>query len=470
MNVVLWAYEKKKNSTARPLITAGTQFTNVQLKEETSVINPVLLFNPNSTGMPNPFTPSYFNYCLITSFSKYYFISDWQYLNGIWACYLTEDVLATYKTGIGATTAYVERSASNYNGYIVDGLYPVKKDVSLTKVNVATSWYNVAPSGGTYVIGVISTGGIGAIRYYALNQTQLNSLIQFLFSNNIFNASNITEVGEGLYKSLFNPFQYIVSCIWFPFSSASFGSTTTNMYVGYWDTGVQGIAMTATAQKTYVTATIPSHPQISRGNYLNYAPYTRINLYLAPFGSFAIDPTYLRIGSYMYSAVLVDHITGQATIRIAFSPSSSNLDEYNVCMEKSGMMGIPIQLAQVMSDYSSGINTVAGALTTGSIVGAVVGAIGATIQTGLASQFPQVSTSGANGSFIETITAPVMMVEHYKLVDEDLADFGRPLMSSVQINTLSGYVKCVEAHYSGACMDYEKDVINNYMVSGFYYE
>ena len=109
-----------------------------------------------TSGMPNPFNPSYYTYVHIPSFSRYYFVDDVKYVLGHWEFYLSIDVLATYKPTIGTTTAYVERSASTSNGDIIDNLYPAKTDVQITSATISTSWANVAPSGGCYVIGVIN--------------------------------------------------------------------------------------------------------------------------------------------------------------------------------------------------------------------------------------------------------------------------------------------------------------------------
>lgn len=470
LNVYLFAYEKKKNSTARPLLNTGTLFT-VNLKEETSMLEPALILNPSAQGMPAPFTPAYFTYAYIQNFDRYYFITDWQYLNATWICYLAEDVLASFKTSIGNESFYVERSASSYNGDLVDSLYPAKSNASISFVTTATSWYNVAPSGGSYILGVINyqnSSHVGAISYYALTTSQLNHLLNFLFSSDIFNASTITEIGEDLYKSLFNPFQYIVSCMWLPGSASSFGGSSTTIKVGYWDTGVTGYTSTALAMIDPVTATIPSHPQAStRGNYLNFAPFTRLTLYVPPFGEIPIDPTFTNAGKYLYGKTLIDCITGQATLRVCLNSNSS----YNgkVCAERTAMFGVPIQLAQVMSDYSGAVSQLAGGLTSG-LAGFITSAIGATVQTAIASQSPKVSTTGANGSFINFSLDPALVVEHYRLADEDLADLGRPLMAKTQINTLSGYIKCAEGHFSGSCLDSERDLINGFLLSGFFYE
>lgn len=470
MTVKFYSFSKRPNSTKQPAANSeALTLSTVELKEECNFITPVLKLKGLTSG--TTFVPGMYNYVYIPLWLRYYFIRDWRYINGLWEVELIVDALASFKTDIGTTSTYIERCASSSDGNIIDVLYPAKTNVSITKVNVACSWYNVAPSGGTYVVGLINydnTNRVGAISYYALTSAQFSSLMGYLFSNNIFNASSITEMGEGLYKSLFNPFQYVSSCMWFPFSTPAFGSTAADVKVGYWSTGISGIAVSSLAEKTYVTATIPSHPQISRGSYLNHAPYTRLTLYIPPFGSIPIDTNYVEIGNYLYSAVLIDHITGQATIRIAISQDANHLDEYNVITERSGMIGVPIQLAQLMPDYIGTVQSVGGVL--GGIFnkdlgGAINSAISA-IQT----QMPTVSTSGANGSFIETLQYPVLMVEHLRLVDEDNTEFGRPLCAIRTINTLSGYIKCGNADHPFAGTDYERQTINDYMRSGFFYE
>ena len=474
MNVYMFGYGKKKNSTAQPTLSSGTRFQNVQLKEETSVLNPVLLFNPSSTGMPVPFVANYYTYAFITEFSRFYFVTDWRYLNGVWECSLTVDVLATYKTSIGNSSVYVERSASAYNGDIIDKMYPAKTNTEIVSATIATSWANVAPSGGCYVLGVInyqSSNHVGAVAYYAMDSSGLNSMLSYLFGNNIYQASTITEIGEDLFKSLFNPFQYIVSCMWFPASPSTYGSTQTSIKVGYWDTGVLAYMVTALADVRFITGTIPAHPQASsRGSYLNYAPYTRITLFCPPFGEVPIDATFTRTGMYLYSKVIIDTITGQATLRVAFRSSTSGNYSAKPCFEKTAMMGVPIQLAQVLTDYSNSVSSLTAGISAGSIAGAVMGLIGATVATAIDTQAPKVNTSGANGSFVNFALEPNLVVEHSLLVDEDNTDLGRPLMAVRTINNLSGYIKCAESHFDGSCYDTERDMINGFLTDGFFYE
>ena len=469
MQIYLYKFNKRPNSTAQPLPTAGKAFT-VQIKDECSFITPVLRFTPDNL-VSGVFSPVAYNYAQIAYWQRFYYITDWQYINGSWEATLSVDVLASFKAEIGNTSAYVVRAAGASDGSIIDTNYPAKTNFDIRKINVATSWYGVAPSGGSYILGCINYnngGKVGAISYYAMNATQLAALLNYLFTDNIFNSSNIYEIGAGLYKSLFNPFQYIVSCIWFPFTDASFGSASDNIKVGYWDTGISATVVSALAQKTYVTATIPDHPQLSRGSYLNYEPYSRLTLYVPPFGSIPIDTNFRTLGNYLYCPVFIDHITGQATIRVSICQDSSHLDEYNVVTERSSMIGVPIQLAQLMPDYvqtlQSGISAVGNAVTW-NITGALSDLVSA-----VQSQMPKVSTLGSNGSYIEVLQYPVLTVEFLQLVNEDNTEFGRPLCQIKTIGTLAGYIRCGEDDHAFSATKTETDEINRFLKSGFFYE
>ena len=469
MQIYLYKFNKRPNSTAQPLPTAGKSFT-VQIKDECSFITPVLRFTPDNL-VSGVFSPVAYNYAQIAYWQRFYYITDWQYINGAWEATLSVDVLASFKAEIGNTSAYVVRAAGASDGSIIDTNYPAKTNYDIRKINVATSWYGVAPSGGSYILGCINYnngGKVGAISYYALNSTQLAALLNYLFTDSIFYSSNISEIGAGLFKSMFNPFQYIVSCIWFPFAAASFGSASDNVKVGYWDTGVSATVVSALAQKTFVTATIPDHPQLSRGSYLNYEPYSRLTLYVPPFGSIPIDTNFRSLGNYLYCAVFIDHITGQATIRVSICQDSSHLDEYNVVTERSSMIGVPIQLAQLMPDYvqtlQSGINAV-GNVASFNITGALSSLVSA-----VQSQMPKVSTLGSNGSYIEVLQYPVLTVEFLQLVNEDNTEFGRPLCQVKTISTLSGYIRCAEDDHAFSGTKTETDEINRFLKSGFFYE
>ena len=468
MNVVLYKFTKRLNSTKQPNPAEGKYIT-CQLKDETSFLNPVLKISKDVVS--GEFSPAVYNYVSIPYWQRYYYITDWQYLNGVWECTCSVDAMASFRAEIGNTSSYILRSDNQYDGSIIDNLYPAKTNTSITRVSCLSSWYGVSPTGGCFVVGIIgrtTLGRTGAVVYYALNNSQLTDLLNFMFSNQIYSGSSISEISEGLFKSIFNPAQYIVSCLWFPYPPETFGSGTTEIKIGYFFTGVNAIIVTALAQKTFVTATIPDHPQISRGKYLNHAPYTRLTLYVPPFGSIPIDTNFVDIGNYLYCPVLIDHITGIATLRVSISPDRAHLNETNVITERSSMFGVHIQISQVMPDYMSTISSM-GQATTSALAGSISGGISSVVSA-INSQMPKVSSIGANGSFIECINIPVLIAEHLRIADENRTEFGRPLCSTRVIKNIPGYIQCGEDDHSFSATQKESETINRYLKEGFFYE
>lgn len=473
MVVELYLFSKRENSTKTPQLGSGTNY-DMNLKDDTSIMNPVLTIAVSSMPLPTVAPIRIYNYCYIAKFGRYYFITDWRYTGNIWECSLMVDVLGSFKNEIGDTRAYVERAAAAYDGNVIDSLYPAKTNFSVQRSEITYAYNNVSPTGGCYILSVInyqSSNHIGAPAYYALTTANLNSLLAYLFGNDIWSVSSITEIGEGLFKSLFNPFQYIVSCMWFPFTTDTFGNTLTDIKVGYYNSGVQGIMVSSLAHKGYASGTIPVHPQAaSRGNYLNFAPYTKVTVYLPPFGSIPLNTWILTNGRYLHCPIWVDHITGQATIHVATSVDASNLSESNVCATRTANIGVPIQLAQVYSDYTHSVNTITSGIASGSTPALVNSILSATISSAIDAAFPSVSTSGANGSFLEVLETAHIITEFAQITDGDNTEFGRPLMQVKTINTLSGYIKCLDADVEYFCMENERSRIKNYLLSGFFYE
>lgn len=464
MLVTLYTYDKRENSTAIP--SAGLDLQNVILKEPTNVMNPVLRITPSVMGSPTV-APVFYNYAHIQKFQRYYFIENWEYIGGCWECSLSVDVLGSWRGIIGATSAYVERAESAYDGNIIDMMFPASTDYDVVNSTLSTAWYGVDPLKGTFVLGCINSmtrGKIGAITYYALTSAQLGNLLNYLFSSNIFNSSSIEEIGEGLFKSIFNPFQYITSCLFFPLELEAFGSESTTIQIGYWDTFVPGTLVASLCEQTFITGTFPNHPQAgTRGEFLNYAPYAYYTLHIPPFGAVSIDSSFRRYGNYIRCQVFIDHITGQAICRPGISTSKDGGSGTIWAGEVTGMFGVPIQLAQVASDY---IGALGSAASTGGIAGLISGAV----QSAVSAFAPSVNTTGVNGSFIMSFTPSGLISNFAKITGASDSILGRPLMQQRTINTLSGYIKCRDAHISAPCMLPEKTRIEQYMMEGFYYE
>ena len=479
MNVTLYKFTKRLNSTAQPAPSAGTSFT-CELKDETSFINPILKFRPDhlTSGL---FSPSAYNYASIVYWQRYYYITDWKYINGVWECYLTVDVMASFKSEIGNTSAYIIRSASQYNGDISDSFYPATTVCAITKQQISSDIYHTTIPGGCFVVGVINksqnTNKMGAVIYYALTGQQMGNLLNYLFSNSIYQQAGISsvEITDGLYKSLVDPFQYISSCMWFPVPVSTLGTTTETITVGYWNTNVTGTVVTYVTKEIgfKTNSAITRHPQIARGAYLDHAPYTKLTAYYPPFGEIPIDTSFMQFGNnnYLYGKMFIDFITGLADCYLTITDgydTDTTADPYRYMTMRSGQIGVPIQISQVLTDYMSTLNSGVGAIS--SLFSGNIAGIFGNIISGVQNSMPKVSSLGANGSLIEIITPPYLIVEHMQVVDENLAEFGRPLCNTRTISTLSGYIQCGEADHSFSGTKSENEEINRNLKEGFFYE
>lgn len=479
MLIVLYNFTKKSNSTLEPTPnnSASTTLSNVELKEGCSFLYPTLIISPNI--IPDQvFSPTQYNYVSIPYWMRYYFIKDWRWVNGVWEVDLSVDVLASFKTAIGETDSYIIRSASQYNGAIVDSFYPTTSVCAITKQQISSDIYHTTVNGGCFVVGVInnssSTNKMGAVIYYALTPTQMKNLLSYMFSDNIYWESNIEEIGEGLYKALFNPFQYIVSCMWFPYGANTLGTGTEKVKVGYWETSVNNaVIVNGVVQEFGFKTALPieRHPQISRGSYLDHAPYTRLTAYYPPFGEIPIDTAYMQYDAdnYLYGKIYVDHITGIADCYLTITNGyGSSADPYKFMTMRTAQIGVPIQISQVLADYTSAVGAVSNG--TASMAHGSISGLFANIMSFVDSTMPKVSSLGANGSLLEIIEPPYLIVEHFQLVEENRSEFGRPLCATRRISQLSGYIKCGEADHAFPCTEEERKQINQYMQDGFFFE
>lgn len=489
-------FAKKENSTKRPPTGSLTLGLSGVLKEPCSIMTPVVQIE----RLPLDAMPFEYTYALWVEAGRFYFIEDWVWANGLWEVHMKEDVLATFKNEIGSSTEYVLRtdSTTDFNGEITDTTYPATTDIvtnTLSLPNIFTTDLSV----GCYIVGIISGGNsqaVGAISYFAMTSTEFGALKNKLFSNDNLVIMGIIDSGgqqlvqdlsQEVLKTLYNPYQYIVSCMWFPFGKSAITSTTSvsSIKIGWWNYPLTGSLLYAqTLELGNEIIGFDHHPQYSRGTYLDHAPYTRRTL-VGRFGTVPIDSAYFKYGNKCYISYIIDLITGQCITKIAIRDSlSENPGLEKLIAERQFLLGVPIQIAQVGTDYlgtavsaiSSAGSVLQGAgqgLLTGGIAGAIAGGIvnGANgLYNTLQSAMPQVETGGTNGSFLSPVNNTHMIEQFYKIVDEDITHRGRPLCELRQLNTLSGFILCAEGEIDISCYDNERKEVSKYLTTGFFWE
>lgn len=458
-SATFYTFSKTPDSTKQP--SGGTAY-QIILKHGCSIIRPTVSLDIGQAG-----NPTAYNYCYIPEFNRYYFVSDWIFENRLWTASLKVDVLASFKSYIGSSNEFILRCASAENQTVKDTLYPLvttqAKDVKVLSTPFTSNIKN-----GTYIVGILgsSNSGIGATKYYALNNVQMRALCYSLLNTIDYMNIDYTEIGMSLAKALVNPMQYIASCIWVPFSVT--GGSAETITVGWWETTASGSPLTETdLVKTfsYGISDLPKHPSGKVYKYLK--PYTSYYLDFPPFGYVELDPTDLVNTTNLAYDIQVDCITGIGNMRIQ-TVSGNNAAVLGMYTSQVGVpMALSANTENLLSAGFSLANIGAG-LMSGGALGAI--AIASGIGNVADSLVPKIQTVGSNGGIGLYAVAPRLTSIFQYTTAEDPTHNGYPYMQAGTIGNFSGYIKVDNAQISAPATDSELSEIISYMNGGFYYE
>lgn len=497
--VSVYEFEKRRNSTKVPADTDLIATMECLLLDPSDILNPNLRFDAVNKQLL-----STCNYAFIAEFDRYYWVDSWTLEGPFITAHCSVDVMASWKTSIGESSQFINRSTTLYDGSLMDNFYPSRANITHITVDISVPWAT-KESDGRYIIGIIGRGsayGIGPITYFSMTSAQFKTFCDTLFTNQDWANIDFTAVNDGLnsfldalsngqavppqsiditniatevFKSQFNPFQYITTCIWIPFTPG--GAVVNRIPFGWWSLDVTAtlIAPTTGEDLTSFTVSIPKHPLSgSRGKYLNMSPYSSYSLSIAPFGTIIIDNAAIQDVNNLIVNVTCDEITGIAYLRICDSSD-------NEIHRADAQMGVPIPLASLVTDYKS--NPIAsvvsgGAAMVGSVArellpgrdSALVANVAGAVGDVAAAMNSKLQTSGSQGSFGVYKQPAVLTAEFVDINKEDINRFGRPYLGFSKINELSGFVSCMAPTVDFKCYYNERLAIENYLVEGFYYE
>lgn len=454
MNIQLYkSFNKKHNSTKQPTGTPTTKA--VTLKEKTSVLKPTFILSNYDAS---------YNYLYVPDWARYYYITDVSLnITGLFEITCSCDVLASYKTQIGATSAYILRCASRGNNSAIDGMYPMMNDIVIDEIS-CSGLFATSVNSGSFVLGVVGaqTNSLkhGSVTYYAMNETMLRDMCDVMFSDSVW---------QQLKNDYENPLDCIVSCYWIPYQLTGSGSSATIKFGKYELEGTSGYVITQHVYSKYVlNKSIPKHPQVSRGVYLNSEPYSTYTFYCTPFGNIPLPAVKLTNETTLSVTLRIDVISGQGALE--FEGGSGKL-----ITKVFGQVGVPVALSQntismgsVIGAGLSGLGAI-GSIAAGNVMGGIVGGVGA-INNLAGALSGNEKTQGSNGSFLSMVDDGVLRGTFARVVTNDTAHLGKPLCTVATINTLSGYVLCKEARVDIAGYESEKTDIDGFLNSGFYYE
>ena len=360
--------DKKINSTKLPTSSPDDITLTVELKDVTSMFTPSLVISADvfTDGLGHIVNPMRYNYCYLPDFERYFFVRSWSWIVGRWECALEVDVMASFKTEIGNTNAFILRAASQYDADIIDTKYPTTMNEagSLQEQSLfgaTTPWNtdikNAGIGSGFYVISVVNDdiSAIGGVSYYALSATVMQELMNKLFAAPTWMNITDANISADMQKMLFNPMQYITSVMWIPRGLDTTGMTSTNtLPLGWWSLTLTGgfyrLNVQNTAIEFTITASMLYHPQYnaSKRRWLQLSPYTTAGLYMPPFGFIPLDMTKLYRCSDIVVRVRIDVITGRGTLFISNKYKIEGVTyDGGVIYTTVSQVGVPMSIAQM---------------------------------------------------------------------------------------------------------------------------
>ena len=456
MNATFYSgFEKRRNSTKRP---SGGTTKSVALKEGTSLMHPEFIVSTVTWT---------WNYA--SAWGNYYYVVDIiSESNGTFRVKCEIDVLATFKSQIGAYSTMIARAASDDNLRVIDSLYPAKAQPQIIRTPYTPNVFTDNISAGTYLMATVGKAGN---HFYLMDQTRFTSMCAWLFPalGMDYQQWAVMNIGQALAGGQDNVLKNVVALKWLPvaYSRVSgYLSATAETYIGNWTmphANSEVIGDTNVPLLSLDMVFADRSDGGSRGDWLYQAPFASYSVYIPPFGKIEVDSALVKKANRTVSATIaMNLISGNATLLL--NCGSQRIGVYNVslgCDMSSGgtsynMGGVATGIATAISSYAEGKKA--------GIVGGIASAVSSLVPSG--SQI-----GGGVVGVAADITLPcATYAMYYDPIDENNTEFGRPLAEVRAIGGLSGFVQCADAHCP--LMGHEEEMIkvNEFLNAGFFYE
>ena len=455
MNITLWDnFSKRINSTKRP--SDGGNTIDVQLKDNCSIENPVFLI-ARGGGMPD--------YTYAYAFGHYYYVSDIVNVNAsMCEVHCKQDALATYRSEIGATQAFVLYDTTS-NIEIPDARLASKSTPSIQS-NSALFFSNFSLQGTV----VCTIAGEEQSTAYAISPVQVHNLIPNAKTQieSLFPAKG-ADINDTFFDTVIAAVVQIISSgnlasniqdvRWLPFTIS--GGTPEVIKNGQYVTGIGGEPISFQATRV-VTDTVTVSIPWQFTDWRNTEPYTQVYVKI-PFVGFVNIPASTLKGKTSLSLFSsLDKITGDMAMelraggdiiatygastaaKIALGNSSQNLGNMVNSILQAGGAALRADVGGIFSNMAHAYQP----LTMS------VGGVSSAAAVGLGGQFEVLTV--CHDTTVEPSSVSSVM--------------GTPSMATKVIGQLSGYVQCNGASVNGNMRAEDRSEINGYLNSGFFYE
>ena len=475
------------------------EWINGTLREEASILNPILLIEYSSFQT--------WNYAYIPNFNRYYFIREIVSVRtGLWRIVMREDVMMSFKDAIREQYAMISRNEIEFDRQVNDAMYPVeyRKSVEETtpenldpanclvftpgvnlsnKFHIALSVINYYQSNGGSVYD-LDPGYLPAID--TSNFVGPSKIMTYIMDNAKFGRVLDAIINDDSKSS------YILSAIAYPYEIPAIGSPY-DVYLGKnpikWS--VDGVDYYLRANRhpspLYAGAKLIEFQVEQIYDYYKLEPYCLYELYI-PYAGWIKLPIETCRGDVVMVYYAIDHIQGSATaylydktkhrllwsgpaqIGTRLSLSTTNALE-NKKTEEANNLNLIMGLISSSASIGIGVATenpvavVGGVLSAGKSIASFTNTKNLIIDRAQSSS-ASVNT-GLNVPNQVRLRVTKMITTEYG--ESFCHQYGRPLNAIRQIGTLSGYTVIDQVHVSiEGAYTAELDEIESILKQGFH--
>lgn len=462
MQITIYNFSKRINSTKIP---SGGTVVDVVLKTPCSETNP-------SFTMSNAHACTY-----VKAFGKYYYVTSTTHItNDLINISCSIDYMATYKSNIGNTTAFIEYAADSNNTDITDDRRTDEGKIS--EVAISSIDTEVFTTDLTYITPILAgRGGFSTAGY------------SYIVASPVIVSDIIKKYGEteDLYKKTTDVSGLIGSTTALAIKSSAITQTTLGSIFNPLgvkvdiDTSVNAVSVTGRYIKKIYT--LPVKYGNTSINFTCKPPFATGFLFLPFVGLVPLDLARIYIGVLPELTIdmSVDVITGDIAYKVSRGNDvlgtytgncSSTLPVRVATNDKSGKM---INLAVTAATSTVGVAASAlGKNYVGAAATAITGASQLYQGVRTLDQSTQTVVGGLSSNLAGYLGTAIKSIVIRSNLNEDMdatdAIAGRPLFKTSTIKSHSGYLKCSSASVSLSGDMQARSYINTIINGGFYYE
>ena len=319
---------------------------------------------------------------------------------------------------------------------------------------------NQVSEGNSYIPIVSPTGAYGLFTLYKIDSDNLKTLSKILWS-----ADFITN----FHPFQNNPQEALISLMAYPIDISADTSEHVIMCGNYSCSGVLGTASGNIVNNLFQehslgSVTVPKY----FGNYMDYAPYTKVDLYLPFVGRVSLNPNEV-MGAVLTITYRVELLTGTCAVSIHVRKDNLNGKLY----QYTGNLAVSLPLSgssfsQTYTNMVSSLVTMGAGFATGQYGMAVAGGAGL---SNTMFENPQISNGGGmggNSGMCGSMGAYLIITRAIPDIPDGYKAYkGVETNDNVVLNTLSGYVELDD--YELSCpniTETEQDELNGLLKSG----